>query len=281
MFIITACPVQLMLLDCACSPTFEMNSCRHDDMHCRYCNSLAFCKILASSGWDAEAAQAVSRNLSKPEHEDLGSDAHSLQPQYLTDRLYSAKYKCTVFRSTVYLPRSSHVKAVTGCIASNARLSREHAALEAIKRLHAVGELDDILRPKLDKQISSVMAAAREDWLSTRSAGDRVAEEHWQTLQTWRKPPVMCLPQNSSVALDHRANAGSRLSAAGIGHPAVQKECPHAAVTLDSTGACTHGANSAPEAHSNTTLQVATQQYWLYSFQLNTVKRADNGSGAS
>jgi Dicer dimerisation domain len=207
-------------------------------------------RALVRCGWDAEAARAAIasavRAESGPAAREAAADAQMLRPRFLTRRVYDAKRRCTVFQATVHLPRFCAVKEVTGRPAFSCRAARENVALEAIKQLHAAGELDDHLRPHTENRISEFVAAARgEDWLESRLAGDRISEGAWATLQTWRKPPDMRIEQKVPLALDTRAAEARRAASAAA-------------------------ATAAPTLRSPS----LGSPFWIYAFQITAAPKA-------
>ena len=217
-------------------------------------------RVLIKSGWDRETAQTAIADLCQGDASGIGADWQTLRARFLTDRLVSGGGKRTLHRCTIFLPRFSPVREVSGQAAHTARSARELAAMEAVRELHSRGELDNFLRPSLDTRITKFTATANsEDWLVSRLAGDRVEEWQWRSLQTWRKPPRMRLAQNSPLALDVRM-ADKLRSAAG---------CGGREVAGLAGGAAGCGGRAA----------TTRQTFWLHSFQMvANQKLPDNGA---
>ena len=199
--------------------------CRAESCHrsalCRYCSSLTSWRKLTKCGWDAAAARATVARFKRAakiraikEHGYPDADADdgaALRPHFALQTFWDGRRKRAVYQCTVALPRFCTLGRITGKAARSRRAARERAALAAVKALHENGDIDDHLVPRADNTIAEfVGASSREDWLTTRVAGDRILESNWKTLQTWRKPPVMRAARNVPLALDVCAAAALR-----------------------------------------------------------------------
>jgi hypothetical protein len=180
------------------------------------------------------------------------------------------------FRTSIHLPRFSPIHEVTGKLANSARHARELAALEAVKLLHKVGELDNSLRPSLNKKIAEYVAmASSESWLEARVAGDRILQSNWDSLQTWRKPPYMRLEQNVPLSLDYRAVGDAEGRNRGCS-PSTDLQQPDKDVLCRTEGIKPTGdPNCVSDRSQEAQQQINEREYWIYCFHIASV--ADRG----
>lgn len=253
------------------------------------------CKsALIKCGWNREAAKSAAEGASSVIAErlwvdhllgsgvpsaarsrrngDCSSDLQALRPHFLTDSTFDAEQKCTVFQSTVYMPRVCPIKQIEGLAACSPKQAQELAALEAIKQLHELKEVDDFLKPASEKLIKKILSASssKEDWLEERIAGDRINENSWESMQTWRKPPDMLLPRNIPVALDYRAAS----------YPAISDLLSHSQEDLHKREQDTplvlnqKAADETMHVHGDGSC--SKKKYWLYSFQISYERREED-----
>lgn len=106
-------------------------------------------RALINSGWNKEVAQsaaAAASNTAEAEwvqrllgagasvvrsrrHGDCSSELRALRPHFVTDSMLDSIRQCTVYQSTVFLPRVCPIRQVEGPFARTAKRAQELVAM--------------------------------------------------------------------------------------------------------------------------------------------------------